>query len=92
MKSRALTISLIVVMLLSTVLLSSISAARLKRKVGKTLTVLIDEAGAKGGIGRSSADAPEIDGVVRVKAHASLKRNSGFGRGVFGREPRTRTA
>ena len=51
----------------------AISAARLKRKVGRTLTVLIDEAGAKGAIGRSSADAPEIDGVVRVAAHASLK-------------------
>jgi len=51
----------------------TVSAARLKRKVGKTLTVLIDEAGASGAIGRSSADAPEIDGVVQIEAHASLK-------------------
>jgi len=38
-----------------------ISAQRLKRKVGKTVRVLVDEPG----VGRSSADAPEIDGVVR---------------------------
>src|SRR5258706_15256833 len=38
-----------------------VSAARLKAKVGKTLEVLVDEPG----LGRSSADAPEIDGVVR---------------------------
>jgi len=51
----------------------AISTARLERKVGKTITVLIDEAGAGGAIGRSSADAPEIDGVVHVAAHKSLK-------------------
>jgi ribosomal protein S12 methylthiotransferase len=51
----------------------AVSAARLKRKVGKTLTVLIDETGVGGAIGRSSADAPEIDGVVHIEAHASLK-------------------
>jgi ribosomal protein S12 methylthiotransferase len=50
-----------------------VSTARLKRKVGTTLTVLIDEAGADGALGRSSADAPEIDGVVQIAAHASLK-------------------
>jgi ribosomal protein S12 methylthiotransferase len=50
-----------------------ISTARLKRKLGKTITVLIDAAGADSAVGRSSADAPEIDGVVRVAAHASLK-------------------
>ena len=38
-----------------------ISAGKLKRKVGQTLRVLVDEPG----IGRSSADAPEIDGTVR---------------------------
>jgi ribosomal protein S12 methylthiotransferase len=40
-----------------------ISAARLQSKVGKTYQVLIDEPG----LGRSSADAPEIDGVVHFK-------------------------
>ena len=43
-----------------------ISAERLKRKVGQALTVLIDEAGKDGIVARSSADAPEIDGVVRI--------------------------
>ena len=51
----------------------AISTARLQRKVGKTLTVLIDETGAQGAVARSSADAPEIDGVVHVAAHASLR-------------------
>ncbi len=40
-----------------------ISARKLKRKVGKTLQVLVDAPG----VGRSSADAPEIDGTVRFK-------------------------
>lgn len=37
-----------------------ISLTKLKSKVGKRLTVLVDEPGR----GRSSADAPEIDGLV----------------------------
>ncbi|MEC8429350.1 MAG: radical SAM protein, partial [Pseudomonadota bacterium] len=41
-----------------------ISAARLQQKIGRTLTVLIDEVDDEGAIGRSYADAPEIDGVV----------------------------
>jgi ribosomal protein S12 methylthiotransferase len=44
-----------------------ISKKRLQAKIGKTLRVLIDEVDRSGGIGRSSADAPEIDGVVYVK-------------------------
>jgi ribosomal protein S12 methylthiotransferase len=51
----------------------TISAARLKRKVGQTLTVLIDAVGAQGATARSAADAPEIDGVVHVAPDASLK-------------------
>jgi ribosomal protein S12 methylthiotransferase len=42
---------------------AEISAARLKAKIGKTFKVLVDEPG----VGRSSADAPEIDGVVRFE-------------------------
>ena len=42
---------------------AKISASKLQRKVGKTYEVLIDEPG----VGRSSADAPDIDGVVRFK-------------------------
>jgi ribosomal protein S12 methylthiotransferase len=40
-----------------------ISREKLRRKVGKSVKVLIDEPR----IGRSSADAPEIDGVVRCE-------------------------
>jgi ribosomal protein S12 methylthiotransferase len=51
----------------------TISARRLRRRVGATLTVLVDEVGATGGIARSSADAPEIDGVVHVAPDRRLK-------------------
>jgi ribosomal protein S12 methylthiotransferase len=44
-----------------------ISARRLKRKVGKTLDVLVDKAVSGGAVARSAGDAPEIDGVVHVK-------------------------
>jgi ribosomal protein S12 methylthiotransferase len=50
-----------------------ISAQRLSRKVGKTLTVLVDEVNADGAVARSSADAPEIDGVVHVTPARGLK-------------------
>ena len=54
-----------------------ISKKRLLLKVGKTMRVLIDEVNRTGGIGRSGADAPEIDGVVYVKPpyepHLKLK-------------------
>ena len=46
-----------------------VSADRLRRRIGATMQVLVDSApglGKKGGIGRSYADAPEIDGVVRL--------------------------
>lgn len=44
-----------------------ISKKRLQSKVGKTIRVLIDTVDRNGGVGRSAADAPEIDGVVYVK-------------------------
>jgi ribosomal protein S12 methylthiotransferase len=44
-----------------------ISRQRLKRKVGQTLTVLVDETTDTGAVGRSSADAPEIDGRVHIR-------------------------
>jgi len=40
-----------------------ISAAKLRAKIGRTVKVLVDEPG----VGRSSADAPEIDGVVKFR-------------------------
>ncbi|MBA3590129.1 30S ribosomal protein S12 methylthiotransferase RimO [Methylibium sp.] len=47
----------------------AVSAAKLLERVGAEMQVLIDSApalGRKGGVGRSYADAPEIDGVVRL--------------------------
>ena len=46
-----------------------VSMAKLKRRIGATMQVLVDSApglGKKGGVGRSYADAPEIDGLVRL--------------------------
>ena len=46
-----------------------VSVKKLTQRVGDTLQVLIDSApgnGRKGGVGRSYAEAPEIDGVVRL--------------------------
>jgi ribosomal protein S12 methylthiotransferase len=51
----------------------AISTERLARKVGKELDVLIDEVDEDGAIGRSSADAPEIDGSVFVDSAVPLK-------------------
>jgi len=50
-----------------------ISAARLKQKVGRSITVLVDEVGKNGAVARSSADAPEIDGRVIIRQGAKLK-------------------
>jgi ribosomal protein S12 methylthiotransferase len=54
-----------------------ISRKRLQVKVGKTMRVLIDAVDSSGGVARSVADAPEIDGVVYVKPpyepHLKLK-------------------
>lgn len=50
-------------------LAEQVSVARLERRIGQTLRVLVDQAsslGRKGGVGRSAADAPEIDGVVHL--------------------------
>jgi ribosomal protein S12 methylthiotransferase len=47
----------------------AVSAAKLRERIGATVQVLVDQApnlGKKGGVGRSYADAPEVDGVVRL--------------------------
>ena len=44
----------------------AISAQCLQQKIGKTLAVIVDEIDEQGIVGRSMADAPEIDGVVYV--------------------------
>ncbi|SEK40421.1 SSU ribosomal protein S12P methylthiotransferase [Sphingomonas palmae] len=55
---------------------AAISAAKLQRKVGRTLDVIIDAVDAESGgaTGRSYADAPEIDGEVQLRdaGHLSL--------------------
>jgi ribosomal protein S12 methylthiotransferase len=58
----------------------AVSTAKLQQRVGATMQVLVDAApalGRKGGVGRSYADAPEIDGRVRLlppeKASKTLK-------------------
>ncbi len=50
-----------------------ISTERLKQKVGQTLQVLIDEVDDEGAIGRSFADAPEIDGCVYLNGEENVK-------------------
>jgi ribosomal protein S12 methylthiotransferase len=49
-----------------------ISAQRLREKIGKTLTVLVDRIEGSAAIARSAADAPEIDGTVRIADGATL--------------------
>ncbi|MEO6433227.1 MAG: 30S ribosomal protein S12 methylthiotransferase RimO [Sphingomicrobium sp.] len=50
-------------------LTARISAAKLQTKIGKTVAVIIDAVDADGGgaTGRSTADAPEIDGEVHLR-------------------------
>ena len=46
-----------------------VSSQKLRERVGATMQVLVDSApalGRKGGVGRSYADAPEIDGTVKL--------------------------
>jgi ribosomal protein S12 methylthiotransferase len=42
------------------------SSQRLRRLVDQRIRVLVDHVTPEGGIGRSAADAPEIDGIVRI--------------------------
>ena len=46
-----------------------VSVAKLRQRIGSIMQILVDSApglGKKGGIGRSYADAPEIDGIVKL--------------------------
>ena len=52
---------------------AEISAAKLQLKIGRTIKVLVDEAGADGAIARSAADAPEIDGTVIIADGQKLR-------------------
>ena len=44
-----------------------ISAERLKQKIGQTLDVIVDKIDDEGIIGRTKADAPEVDGLVYIE-------------------------
>jgi ribosomal protein S12 methylthiotransferase len=59
-----------------------VSAAKLQRRVGATMQVLVDSApalGRKGGVGRTYADAPEIDGTVRLLPPQKLSKRLAVG-------------
>lgn len=50
-----------------------ISAEKLATKVGKTITVLVDDIDEQGAVARSAADAPEIDGLVYIDGAQHLE-------------------
>jgi ribosomal protein S12 methylthiotransferase len=52
---------------------SAISGGRLARRVGSRMRVLVDSIEGSGAVARSEADAPEIDGVVRIADSESLR-------------------
>lgn len=52
---------------------SRISEARLKRRVGRRMQVLIDEVVEEGAVARGPADAPEIDGQIFIDGATHLK-------------------
>jgi ribosomal protein S12 methylthiotransferase len=52
---------------------AEISASKLTKKIGQTMQVMVDEVDDEGIIARSSADAPEIDGVVFIPSDEQIK-------------------
>ena len=54
-------------------LAGEISAARLAAKVGRRMRVLVDTVGDDGAVARSAADAPEIDGTVKIARPRKLR-------------------
>jgi ribosomal protein S12 methylthiotransferase len=52
---------------------AEISRTRLQARIGRTLDVLIDEVDGTTAVGRSHADAPQIDGSVRIAGAAGLR-------------------
>lgn len=50
-----------------------ISTQRLQEKIGRQLPVIIDEVDEEGAVGRSMADAPEIDGMVYLNGEFDVK-------------------
>ncbi len=54
----------------------AVSVAKLRRRVGQDLRVLVDQAGRSAAVARSYADAPEIDGRVLIRAPAKPSAKS----------------
>jgi ribosomal protein S12 methylthiotransferase len=53
---------------------AKISAAKLRRRIGSAMNVLVDEISDDGGaLARSAADAPEVDGLVLIEDGATLR-------------------
>ena len=51
----------------------AISSAKLQQRVGRSMTILVESPYDQGWIGRSYADAPEIDGEVFIETEQTLK-------------------
>ncbi len=51
----------------------AISTNKLKARIGSTMSVLVDEVDEEGAIGRTFADAPEIDGMVYLNGETQLE-------------------
>lgn len=51
----------------------TISTQKLAEKIGQTLPIIIDEIDEEGAIGRTMADAPEIDGAVYLNEEHNVK-------------------
>jgi ribosomal protein S12 methylthiotransferase len=54
-------------------LAAGISAEKLSAKVGQRVRVLVDRVDEQGAVARSAADAPEIDGTVRIPEPGDLE-------------------
>ena len=52
---------------------AAISMQKLKRKIGTEQQVLVDAVSESGAIARSTADAPDIDGLVYIEEHAECR-------------------
>ena len=52
---------------------AAISAARLRRRIGQHARVLVDTVDGHDAIARSVAEAPEIDGIIRIADGGDLK-------------------
>ena len=57
---------------------ADISARRLAARIGQRVRVLVDEVTENGALARSQAEAPQIDGVVRIEKNVARLRAGEF--------------